>query len=124
VTHAGLAELCASKDTAPPFARTRAARAISDAAYVACPQCHEVMSRRLFGGATGLVVDVCMAHGTWFDPTELAAALRVAAASEGPIALGTREPLPPPQATPTERPATEEEAGPYFGDVVRWLLGD
>jgi hypothetical protein len=124
VTHAGLAELCAAKGTAPPFARTRAARTVSDAAYVACPQCHEVMSRRLFGDATGLVVDVCTVHGTWFDPTELAAALRVAAASEVPIALGTREPLPAPRATPTERPATEEEAGPHFGDVVRWLLGD
>lgn len=39
--------------------------------YVACPTCHALMSRRNFGGASGIVVDVCTLHGTWFDAGEL-----------------------------------------------------
>jgi hypothetical protein len=33
------------------------------------------MSRKNFGAHSGIVVDVCRDHGTWFDGGELAAAL-------------------------------------------------
>lgn len=39
--------------------------------YVACPRCRTLMSRRVFGKRSGVVVDVCAAHGTWFDAGEL-----------------------------------------------------
>ncbi|HMA96698.1 MAG TPA: zf-TFIIB domain-containing protein [Polyangiaceae bacterium] len=40
--------------------------------YLACPSCREFMHRRNFGAISGVVVDVCAIHGTWFDVGELA----------------------------------------------------
>jgi Zn-finger nucleic acid-binding protein len=39
--------------------------------YVPCPACATLMNRKNFGGASGVVVDVCSGHGTWFDEGEL-----------------------------------------------------
>jgi Zn-finger nucleic acid-binding protein len=39
--------------------------------YVACPACAALMNRRNFGASSGVIVDVCSKHGTWFDPGEL-----------------------------------------------------
>ena len=39
--------------------------------YVPCPVCNEIMSRRNFGRTSGVIVDVCAKHGTWFDAGEL-----------------------------------------------------
>jgi Zn-finger nucleic acid-binding protein len=39
--------------------------------YVACPVCGELMLRRNFGETSGVVIDVCSAHGVWFDRGEL-----------------------------------------------------
>ena len=39
--------------------------------YRRCPVCSEWMHRRNFGGTSGVVVDVCAAHGVWFDTWEL-----------------------------------------------------
>jgi Zn-finger nucleic acid-binding protein len=39
--------------------------------YVACPVCKALMNRRNFGGTSGVIVDVCAKHGTWFDAGEL-----------------------------------------------------
>jgi hypothetical protein len=33
------------------------------------------MNRTVFGKSSGVVVDVCSAHGTWFDARELTASL-------------------------------------------------
>jgi Zn-finger nucleic acid-binding protein len=43
--------------------------------YLRCPECDVFMNRRNFGGTSGVVVDVCHLHGTWFDAGELAAVL-------------------------------------------------
>lgn len=40
--------------------------------YLPCPVCQELMLRRNFGRASGIIVDVCSLHGTWFDVGELA----------------------------------------------------
>jgi Zn-finger nucleic acid-binding protein len=40
-------------------------------AYRRCPACREPMVRRNFGRISGVVVDWCGAHGTWFDADEL-----------------------------------------------------
>ncbi|MSR45697.1 MAG: hypothetical protein EXS13_01290 [Planctomycetes bacterium] len=40
--------------------------------YLACPDCAQRMNRRNFGGAAGVIVDVCAKHGLWFDHEELA----------------------------------------------------
>jgi len=39
--------------------------------YVSCPTCRSLMNRRNFGAGSGVIVDVCGKHGTWFDPGEL-----------------------------------------------------
>ncbi len=42
-----------------------------DVHYVSCPQCHNAMNRVNFGKVSGVILDVCRAHGTWFDAGEL-----------------------------------------------------
>jgi Zn-finger nucleic acid-binding protein len=43
--------------------------------YARCPECQEPMARMNFGRRSGIVVDACRSHGTWFDGGELDAAL-------------------------------------------------
>jgi Zn-finger nucleic acid-binding protein len=40
--------------------------------YVPCPECGQLMNRVNFAHCSGVVVDVCKGHGTWFDRDELA----------------------------------------------------
>jgi Zn-finger nucleic acid-binding protein len=39
--------------------------------YIPCPVCTKLMNRVMFARCSGVVVDVCKAHGTWFDKDEL-----------------------------------------------------
>jgi Zn-finger nucleic acid-binding protein len=39
--------------------------------YLRCPVCQVVMNRRLFAAGTGVIIDVCRTHGTFFDVGEL-----------------------------------------------------
>ncbi len=39
--------------------------------YIKCPTCSTVMNRKLFATGSGVVIDVCKAHGTFFDAGEL-----------------------------------------------------
>jgi Zn-finger nucleic acid-binding protein len=39
--------------------------------YVKCPECLELMHRVNFAKCSGIVVDICKGHGTWFDRDEL-----------------------------------------------------
>lgn len=39
--------------------------------YIPCPECQKLMNRRQFAGCSGVIVDWCKAHGTWFDRDEL-----------------------------------------------------
>jgi Zn-finger nucleic acid-binding protein len=43
--------------------------------YARCPECREPMARMNFGQRSGIVVDACRIHGTWFDGGELETAL-------------------------------------------------
>jgi Zn-finger nucleic acid-binding protein len=43
--------------------------------YLKCPSCTEVMNKRLFAPTAKVIVDVCRAHGTWFDAGELPAVI-------------------------------------------------
>ncbi len=47
------------------------ALALSPVRYLPCPSCASLMNRKNFGGESGVVVDVCSQHGTWFDIGEL-----------------------------------------------------
>jgi Zn-finger nucleic acid-binding protein len=39
--------------------------------YLPCPVCRKLMNRVNFAHCSGVVVDVCKTHGTWFDKDEL-----------------------------------------------------
>jgi Zn-finger nucleic acid-binding protein len=39
--------------------------------YMPCPDCRELMNRVNFGKRSGIVLDSCAKHGTWFDADEL-----------------------------------------------------
>lgn len=39
--------------------------------YLACIRCDDRMTRRNFGGSSGIVIDVCKHHGLWLDHAEL-----------------------------------------------------
>ena len=39
--------------------------------YVPCPRCGQLMNRINFARCSGVVVDICKGHGTWFDRDEL-----------------------------------------------------
>lgn len=39
--------------------------------YLSCPMCNELMRRKLFVERSGVVVDECPSHGTWFDAGEI-----------------------------------------------------
>jgi Zn-finger nucleic acid-binding protein len=39
--------------------------------YVKCPRCRKLMHRVNFAQTSGVVLDVCRDHGTWFDVNEL-----------------------------------------------------
>src|SRR5215210_2216937 len=39
--------------------------------YFPCPQCGQLMNRMNFARCSGVIVDVCRGHGTWFDRDEL-----------------------------------------------------
>lgn len=39
--------------------------------YRPCPACRQLMNRMNFARCSGVIVDVCRPHGTWFDAEEL-----------------------------------------------------
>lgn len=39
--------------------------------YRPCPSCGSTMNRRNYGRTSGIIIDSCKAHGTWFDADEL-----------------------------------------------------
>lgn len=39
--------------------------------YVACPDCKQLMNRNNFARSSGVILDICKAHGVWFDSNEL-----------------------------------------------------
>ena len=68
------AALKRQKKSASLDARTGATSTAEEVRYLACPTCGDRMSRSLFGKRSGIVVDVCKIHGTWFDSDELSRA--------------------------------------------------
>ena len=50
---------------------TTAAHETSKVNYVPCPECSQLMNRMNFARCSGVIVDVCKKHGTWFDRDEL-----------------------------------------------------
>lgn len=62
--------------------------ALEPVVYLPCPTCNVRMNRTVFGKSSGVIVDVCKVHGTWFDARELTASL--AFVERGGLALVER----------------------------------
>ncbi len=58
---------------AGPEAATPAASLARGFHYRKCPICRAFMARTNYAGGSGVIVDVCRAHGVWFDRGELTA---------------------------------------------------
>jgi Zn-finger nucleic acid-binding protein len=54
-----------------PRSEIKAVPAAGQKMYLPCPVCRVVMNRRLFATGTGVIIDVCRSHGTFFDAGEL-----------------------------------------------------
>jgi Zn-finger nucleic acid-binding protein len=39
--------------------------------YINCPECLQLMQRMNFAGCSGVIIDMCREHGSWFDAKEL-----------------------------------------------------
>ena len=52
-------------------APTGTAPEASKVKYVPCPECEQLMNRINFARCSGVIVDICKQHGTWFDRDEL-----------------------------------------------------
>src|SRR6185503_17721444 len=50
---------------------THAVGESSKVKYVPCPECKQLMNRINFARCSGVIVDICKGHGTWFDREEL-----------------------------------------------------
>lgn len=73
----GFQKLCANKhpdelssSSASPRTRLRHDRS-EPVSYWPCPVCGDFMNRVNFAGTSGIVLDVCRAHGVWLDQEEL-----------------------------------------------------
>ncbi|MBN2496468.1 MAG: zf-TFIIB domain-containing protein [Deltaproteobacteria bacterium] len=45
--------------------------ALKTEGYIKCPECGKMMNRKNFGRFSGVIIDICKEHGTWFDADEL-----------------------------------------------------
>jgi len=77
LTMADFQKLCAEEERRAVFLgaesqlHVAAAAGVPTVRYVPCPLCAKLMNRINFGKRSGVVVDSCAKHGTWFDADEL-----------------------------------------------------
>jgi Zn-finger nucleic acid-binding protein len=86
--------------TGPPSHAPRVSSPETEVHYAWCPECGKVMGRMTFGKRSGIVVDVCRGHGTWFDGGELDAVMGFV--REGGLEADLAA-APPPAADPGAR---------------------
>lgn len=78
LSHASLAERVAEHRPKEGERRTSInppAPPLDAVTYLPCPACNARMNRTVFGKSSGVIVDTCRTHGTWFDARELTASL-------------------------------------------------
>ncbi|MBX3221041.1 MAG: zf-TFIIB domain-containing protein [Labilithrix sp.] len=119
-----------------PAPERAAVVALDQVTYIPCPLCRSSMNRMNFGKVSGVIVDVCRAHGTWFDGGELTRVVAFAA-SGGLVRTRAREEqeqkdraelaraafVPPPQAVALERFRDRErleEWRTFLGALFSW----
>jgi Zn-finger nucleic acid-binding protein len=88
--------------------------AVGGRMYIRCPQCGTVMNRKLFATGSGVVVDVCKPHGTFFDGGELPAIIDFVRA--GGLEIAAKK--------DAQRRAEREARDRAEAERVRYLPGD
>ena len=129
VTHGLLRSLVEQKDVLgsalPTGSEAVRGNPLSDRVrYRPCPACEQFMHRKNFGGTSGIVVDVCTLHGTFFDPGELPRVLEFVrrgglAKARAVLQNASLSPLPSGGLLETTEPPLPQR---MLGDVVD-LLG-
>jgi len=82
LAHATFEGLCQRTDEGKlvsrsmPAAQVRRAEVADSVAYLPCPTCKQLMNRKNYGGASGVILDVCREHGVWLDHAELEKVMR------------------------------------------------
>jgi Zn-finger nucleic acid-binding protein len=71
VRREALAEILAAAEISGPMQVPPKPSVLAEVQYLPCPMCHSSMNRLNFGKLSGVIVDVCKKHGTWFDAGEL-----------------------------------------------------
>ena len=74
VDHATLRSLIEGRvqlEGAPPHSLRAATGVTGPVRYLPCPMCLARMNRKNFGERSGVILDVCKTHGSWFDLGEL-----------------------------------------------------
>lgn len=79
VDRAAFEQICADREQqaavlGAPLAKLEGANNSTGAGkvhYVPCPECGQLMNRTNFARCSGVVIDICKQHGTWFDRDEL-----------------------------------------------------
>lgn len=78
LAYSDLDAMCERADTQDLAARalgetvpTRPVDPSKGPAYVPCPTCKSLMTRRNFGHSSGVLIDLCRGHGVWLDHREL-----------------------------------------------------
>jgi Zn-finger nucleic acid-binding protein len=76
-----LAEILCRAETTGPFSGRAEPRRLrlDEVRYLPCPLCRATMNRVNFGQMSGVIIDVCRDHGTWFDAGELTRVIAFAA---------------------------------------------
>jgi Zn-finger nucleic acid-binding protein len=123
-----------------PYQKPPPKAALERVHYRPCAVCQQMMNRKNFGGASGVIVDVCAKHGTWFDAGELPQVLafirsgglvrertrelerqRLAGAHERERAAGSNPESPPP-AFDSLVIASEPEHGNFAADLLNFVI--
>jgi Zn-finger nucleic acid-binding protein len=108
--------LCRAEVNGPfPEARRFGLRPLDEVKYVPCPLCHNSMNRVNFGKVSGVIVDVCRAHGTWFDGGELTRVVAFAAGG-GLTKTRAREQQEKKESVRASNAAQAEIVGPRYRD--------
>jgi Zn-finger nucleic acid-binding protein len=71
IKHVTAPRLKAVNQDTPEPAASRTKKKLSTEGYIRCPMCNTIMNRQNFGRYSGVVIDICREHGTWFDADEL-----------------------------------------------------
>lgn len=108
----GLARRAARELAVPLPGQARPQRAVRDEArYLPCPQCGDRMVRRNYPARSGIVLDLCRAHGVWLDHGEIERVVdfartagEVAPLLSDPVLAARRDPDRPPPVIPVRPP--------------------